>query len=300
MDILENNTINEILFHNVKDNAIVQTEIERLKRVSITKPIILIGAGTCGLGAGAGKTIKAVKNYVAHMNYNIDIIEVGCIGCCFMEPLMDIQVPGMNRISFGFATEDKVENILKNILNHKLPEYEPLYQMYDGVNKDWDNVPFMRDIPFFARQERWVLPNCGIINPENIDEYIARDGYKALVKVLSEKTGEEICEDIIKSGLRGRGGGGFTTGLKWKLARESIGDQKYLICNADEGDPGAFMDRAVIEGDPHRLLEGIAIASYAFGASKAYIYIRAEYPLAIERLKKPLQMQNNINLLERI
>ena len=146
----------------------------------------------------------------------------------------------------------------------------------------WADVPYIDEHPFFAPQTRWVLANCGIIDPNSIEEYMAHGGYKAFANAIREYTPIQLCDIIEKSGLRGRGGGGFPTGKKWKFALNMAAEQKYLICNADEGDPGAFMDRAVIEGDPHRLLEGMGIAAYAIGATKAYVYIRAEYPLAIK------------------
>jgi NADH:ubiquinone oxidoreductase subunit F (NADH-binding)/Pyruvate/2-oxoacid:ferredoxin oxidoreductase delta subunit len=158
-------------------------------------------------------------------------------------------------------------------------------------------VPYLDEHPFFAPQKRWVLANCGVIDPASLEEYIAHGGYRALAKALREYTRGELCDLVEKSGLRGRGGGGFPTGTKWKFALKSESDQKYLICNADEGDPGAFMDRAVIEGDPHRLVEGMALAAYAIGATKAYVYIRAEYPLAIRRLRTALTQAQALGLV---
>ncbi|MCX6550336.1 MAG: SLBB domain-containing protein, partial [Acidobacteria bacterium] len=152
----------------------------------------------------------------------------------------------------------------------------------------WPGVPALDEHPFFAPQTRWVLVNCGIVDPSSLEEYVARGGYAALAHALRTMTPGEVCEQVERSGLRGRGGGGFSTGAKWKIAHKQSADQKYMVCNADEGDPGAFMDRAVIEGDPHRVLEGLAIAAYGIGASKAYIYTRAEYPLAIRRLNQAI------------
>jgi len=160
----------------------------------------------------------------------------------------------------------------------------------------WDGVAPISEHPFFAPQKRIVLQNCGIIDPDSIDEYVAARGYAALSKVLRGMTPDEVISAIETSGLRGRGGGGFPTGRKWRLARATPAAQKYVVCNADEGDPGAFMDRAVIEGDPHRLIEGLAIAAYAVGASKAYVYIRAEYPLAIKRLEAAIAQASELGL----
>ena len=178
-----------------------------------------------------------------------------------------------------------------------MPKSLVLGQFRHPTLEPWPDVPLLDEHPFFAPQMRWVLANCGRIDPSNLDEYIAYGGYRSLVDVLTRMTPEQVCDSVDASGLRGRGGGGFPTGKKWKFARASENDQKYLICNADEGDPGAFMDRAVIEGDPHRLVEGMAIAAYGIGASKAYVYIRAEYPLAIRRLRQALEQAEHAGLL---
>jgi NADH:ubiquinone oxidoreductase subunit F (NADH-binding) len=261
-------------------------------------PVIFVGAGTCGLGAGASETIKKAKAYIEKHDIKADIIPVGCIGLCSSEPIMDIKLPGRKRISFEKVTGDKVEDILNNIFNDHLPEHPVLGQFREQEKQaDWENISFLDEHSFFKPQVRIVLENCGVINPESIEEYIARGGYKAYLNALKIFSRAELCDYIEKSGLRGRGGGGFPTGKKWKFALGTEADQKYLICNADEGDPGAFMDRAVIEGDPHRLLEGMALAAYAIGATKAYIYIRAEYPLAIERLVIAIAQSKEYGLL---
>ncbi len=258
--------------------------IARLKREVIDTPVIYVGAGTCGLGAGADKTIKKIEKYIKKNGLNAEIIEVGCIGLCSAEPLVDIQIPGKERVSFKNITADKVDELLESFFEGHIPYDHVLGQFSSDILDAWEGVPFLKDHPFFAPQTRWVLENCGIVNPNSIEEYIARGGFTAFMEAITKHTPEELCDTVEKSGLRGRGGGGFPAGRKWKFAASTEADQKYLVCNADEGDPGAFMDRAVIEGDPYRLLEGMAIAAYAIGATKAYVYIRAEYPLAIERL----------------
>jgi NADH:ubiquinone oxidoreductase subunit F (NADH-binding) len=269
-----------------------------IKREQLEKPVIFIGAGTCGLGAGAGQTLEATRKYLEEKNIDADIIEVGCIGLCSAEPLLDVQLPGHNRISFEHITEDKVVETLDEVFQLNLPkDAEILCQFKSGENREWANVPFLNEHPFFAPQNRLVLKNCGLVNPVSIEEYIAHGGYNSFLNLIETKSSIEVCEMVEASGLRGRGGGGFPTGKKWKFAYNTEADQKYLICNADEGDPGAFMDRAVIEGDPHRLLEGMAIAAYGIGASKAYVYIRAEYPLAIERLNAALNQARNLGIL---
>ena len=274
-----------------------QTMLARLRREIIDRPVIFIGAGTCGLGAGAGKTLAATRKYLADRQIAADVVEVGCIGLCAAEPMLDVQLPGRTRVSFREVTEDQVEGLLTATLAGELPPERLLGQIRNAALQPYADVPYLDEHPFFAPQTRWVLANIGLIDPESIDEYIARGGYRAFASVIRQKTRGEICDMVERSGLRGRGGGGFLTGKKWKFALAMTSEQKYLICNADEGDPGAFMDRAVIEGDPHRMLEGMAIAAYAIGATTAYVYIRAEYPLAIDRLVKAIRQAKAYGLL---
>ena len=271
--------------------------ILRLRREKLDKPVIYVGMGTCGLGAGAGKTLEKVRQYLSEKKIEADVVQVGCIGMCSAEPLLDVQLPGRSRVSFQKVTEEKVEDLLNQVLTENIPEEGILGQFRNQAMESWDTIPYMDEHPFFAPQTRFVLAGCGMIDPGKIEEYIAFGGYIAFAEMIRTKTREEVCDLVEASGLRGRGGGGFPTGRKWKFALKTPSDQKYLVCNADEGDPGAFMDRAVIEGDPFRLLEGIAIASYAIGATKAYIYIRAEYPLAIERLVEAIRQAKAYGLL---
>jgi NADH:ubiquinone oxidoreductase subunit F (NADH-binding)/NAD-dependent dihydropyrimidine dehydrogenase PreA subunit/(2Fe-2S) ferredoxin len=262
--------------------------LPQVRRDKITKPVIYIGTGTCGLGAGAGKTLAAVNDYITEKQLDAEVVEVGCIGYCAAEPLLDIQMPGKTRVCFSAVTEDKAIPIVEALLNGEMPKENVIGQFRNEKHESWDGVAFIDEHPFFKPQTRWVLKNCGMVDPGSIEEYVARGGYAGLTKVLLNNTPEEVCSIVEESGLRGRGGGGFPTGRKWTAALKTEADQKYMVCNADEGDPGAFMDRAVIEGDPHALVEGLAISSYAIGASKAYVYLRAEYPLAIKRLKQAI------------
>ncbi|MBN1339575.1 MAG: NADH-quinone oxidoreductase subunit NuoF [Bacteroidales bacterium] len=271
--------------------------IDILTRKAAVRPVIFVGAGTCGLGAGAGKTIAKTSEFLKERNIEADIVRVGCIGLCAAEPLLDVQIPGRTRLSFARVTEENATGILENVFSGKISREHVLAQFRDESLQPWEGIPFLDEHPFFAPQIRLVLRNCGRIDPLSIEEYIARGGYKSFAQVITKLTPAGVCDKIEKSGLRGRGGGGFPTGKKWRFAMNTPADQKYLICNADEGDPGAFMDRAVIEGDPHRLVEGMAIAAYAIGATKAYVYIRAEYPLAIERLKNALSGAREFGLL---
>ncbi|MBN1960133.1 MAG: 4Fe-4S binding protein [Deltaproteobacteria bacterium] len=269
-------------------NERAQSRTKTARREKLDRPVIFIGTGTCGLGAGAGKTLAAIREHVQKQNLDVDIVEVGCIGLCTAEPMVDIQLPGRTRVSFAKITSDKVPALIDTVLANKIVFEDLVAQFRDEKLTPYEGVIFQDQHPFFAQQTRCVLVNCGIIDPNNIDEYIARGGFCALAMALRKQTPEDIRNTVFDSGLRGRGGGGFPTGQKWKLAAQENSDQKYLVCNADEGDPGAFMNRAEIEGDPYRLLEGMAIAAYAIGASKAYIYIRAEYPLAVKRLIKAI------------
>ncbi|HRY30030.1 MAG TPA: NADH-quinone oxidoreductase subunit NuoF [Elusimicrobiota bacterium] len=273
-----------------------------LRRHVLARPAVFVGTGTCGLGAGAQKTLDKAKAFFADRKLAADFIEVGCIGLCAMEPLLDVQLPGKARLSFQEVTPQNAERILDEVLQGRVPREQLLGQHRPPKGSPlavWEGVSFLDEHPFFAPQMRWVLANCGIIDPARINEYIAHGGYAAFAKTVGSLTPAELCDQVESSGLRGRGGGGFPTGKKWKFALAQKADQKYLICNADEGDPGAFMDRAVIEGDPHRLLEGMAIAAYGIGATKAYVYIRAEYPLAIQRLKDAISQAKAYGFLGR-
>jgi NADH:ubiquinone oxidoreductase subunit F (NADH-binding)/(2Fe-2S) ferredoxin len=270
-----------------------------LRRDTVSRPVIYIGTGTCGLGAGARAVLEAVRDFPVVRQHAAEIVQVGCIGLCAMEPMLDVQLPGRARLCFGQVDPARAHTILDAMLGSGAWPALPLFQFRNDALQSWDGVPGMDEHPFFAPQKRLVLKNCGLIDPDSLDEYRARGGYASYLQVLAETTPEETCTMVERSGLRGRGGGGFPAGRKWRFAQQTPADQKYLICNADEGDPGAFMDRAVIEGDPHRLVEGMAIAAYGIGASKAYVYIRAEYPLAIARLETALAQARAAGLLGR-
>jgi NADH:ubiquinone oxidoreductase subunit F (NADH-binding)/(2Fe-2S) ferredoxin len=221
---------------------------------------------------------------------DIQIVPTGASGLCVRGPILIVQPDG---IFYQFLKEDDIPNLVEEHFLKGRPVKDLMY-LPPGEEIP---IPRMRDIPFFKRQRLIALRNRGIIDPDNIEEYIANDGYKALAKVISSLSPEEVIDEIKKSGLRGRGGAGFPTGLKWELCRNAEGESKYIICNADEGDPGAFMDRSIIEADPHSIIEGMAIGAYAIGAQKGYIYVRIEYPLAIERLETALKSSKEFGLL---
>ncbi|MBN2722923.1 MAG: 4Fe-4S binding protein [Deltaproteobacteria bacterium] len=270
--------------HDEKCENKKKENISRITLKSMEKPMIFMGLGTCGMGAGALKTLEELENVIKEENIDVEIRKTGCIGLCTLEPLLDIKMPGRTRLSYGHVTEKNVRKILNSVINGKPEEENLIGQHFSDGDENWKNVPGFFDHPFFINQKRWVLKNCGINDPVDLEQYLANGGFLAFEKILKNELQASVCDEIEKSNLRGRGGGGFPTGKKWKFALNTPADQKYMICNADEGDPGAFMDRALIEGDPYRLLEGLMIASYAIGATQAYVYIRAEYPLAIERL----------------
>ena len=283
-------------YSGIFDKATTE-KVALLKRDKITRPAIYIGTGTCGIISGAKSTLENVNRYIAENNISADVIEVGCNGCCSAEPIVDVQLPGKTRLSFCNVTGDKVDDILNSVLHHTLLPDQVLGQYKQPGQEEWPNIPMVDQIPWFCSQRRSILKNAGIISPVSIDDYIVRGGYKSLYKTVLNYPADKICEIIDQSELRGRGGGGFPTGKKWKIALDTAGDQKYMICNADESDPGAFMDRAMIESDPHRVLEGIAIASYAIGASQAIIYVRSDYENSLNILNTAIKQAKEYGLL---
>ncbi len=250
----------------------------------------LICAGAQCLAAGGNGFEDALREEIKKhkLEEEISIVETGCMGACQLGPLLVVYPEGV------MYTKVKPEDAREIVEEHFLKGRPVRRLMWKGEKAE---VPTLTEVPFFAKQTKIVLRNCGSINPEDIGEYIAQDGYEALSKAILEMTPEEVVQVMKDSGLRGRGGAGFPTGVKWELALKQEADQKYIICNADEGDPGAYMDRSVLEGDPHSVLEGMAIAGYATGASKGYIYVRAEYPLAVKRLEVALKQAKESGLL---
>jgi NADH-quinone oxidoreductase subunit F len=236
---------------------------------------ILVGLGTCGIAAGAEKTFAALAARASGGELRFDLEKTGCIGMCYREPLVEIREDDGSRFQYGNVTPEKVERLLEDHVVQGKRIEEWLVWADDGRGSER---------AYFTHQTRIVLRNSGKINPESLDDYLAADGYEALRRVLSQNDPDALIASIVDSGLRGRGGAGFLTGMKWRFTRLAEGARKFIICNADEGDPGAFMDRSVLESDPHSVLEGMAIAAFAIGAHDGYIYVRAEYPKAIERL----------------
>jgi NADH-quinone oxidoreductase subunit F len=254
---------------------------------------ILVGTATCGRAAGALDVIDAFKSELARHGIDVPIIQVGCIGLCYAEPLVIISKPESLHIVYHNITPDLVPRLVEGYIRGDDPCLELALGTLETDNR---GAPYIPELSRFEHELRLILRHCGYIDPESIDDYIANGGYTALEKALRMEP-EEIIEEVKKSGLRGRGGAGFYTGLKWESCHKAAGRTKYVVCNADEGDPGAFMDRVILESDPQEVIEGMIIAGYSVGAQQGYIYVRAEYPLAIERVRKALKQAEEIGVL---
>jgi len=283
-----------------------------LKNLYPKETKVSVGMATCGLSTGADKVYEAIQDEVEKGKLPIQLAQTGCIGFCQREPVVDILEPGKPRVFYQEVTPDRAKELihrwLKNevvgdwllckmekedwIAEDRVQDY-PIRQIPKGI----DGTPSYHQVPFYNKQLKIVLRNCGFINPDHIEEYVARGGYISLYKALFEMKPEEIIEEVKRSGLRGRGGAGFLTGNKWETCRRAKGDQKFILCNADEGDPGAYMDRSILEGDPHSVVEGMIIGAYATGAHEGFIYVRNEYPLAIQKLLIALQQAEEAGLL---
>lgn len=249
---------------------------------------VVVGLGSCGIAAGGRKVYAALQEILPASHLNVELSETGCVGMCYREVLLDVIDREGKIFRYGNMTPDRLPRLVESHLQNGEPVKEWL------VSAQGLSLP---DDSFFGKQKRIVLRNCGAINPESIEEYMERGGYSALRKALKSMTAEEVIQEITNSGLRGRGGAGFPTGRKWQFARAAKGSKKYIICNGDEGDPGAFMDRSVLEGDPHSVLEGMLIAGYAIGADEGYFYVRAEYPLAVARIRLAIEEAKRLNFL---
>ena len=261
------------------------------------KARVMVGAATCGRAAGALDVISAFKSELKAqgLENDVDVVETACIGLCYAEPLVEVRRAGEPSVLYSRVSPKDVGKLVKE----HLVEGNPVASKAEAVMSDSEYMgikPFSQH-PMIALQKRIVLRNCGVIDPSSFEHYLARGGYKGIERAFSMSP-EEVIEEMKASGLRGRGGAGFPTGIKWGFARASKSDEKYIICNADEGDPGAFMDRSVLEGDPHSVIEGLMVAGYAIGARHAYIYVRSEYPLAIERLRTAISQAEAAGLLK--
>jgi len=256
---------------------------------------VIVGLSSCGRAAGAGTIYSMMDSELS--GSGIRVGQTGCLGFCSREPLVEIFDPEGRSVVFGDVNMEKAEELVASLKRGEMPVNGALGSRNFGGGEPLPDIPSLDSIPFYRKQKRLVLKNCGLIDPENLSEYVATGGYFGLMKVLESYTPDEVIEEIKRSKLRGRGGAGFPTGLKWEFTRKADGDLKYIICNADEGDPGAYMDRTVLEGDPFSVIEGMTIGSYAMGARKGYIYVRAEYPLAVMRLEKAIRIARKTGLL---
>ncbi len=256
------------------------------------KPFILVGAATCGRAAGALEVLQAFKDEVNKRDLDCPVIEVGCMGHCYAEPLVIVGKPGYPPICYSRVNEVLAERLVRDYILGD----DPCLDFVLGALEVNDLVPSFQDFPRAQYEQKLILKHCGHIDPEDISHYISEGGYTALAKALKTSS-EKIIREVEKSGLRGRGGAGFSTGRKWLICRNAPGRTKYVVCNGDEGDPGAFMDRVILESDPHSVLEGMIIAAYAIGSSKGYIYVRAEYPLAVHRVEIALKQALKKRLL---
>jgi NADH:ubiquinone oxidoreductase subunit F (NADH-binding)/NAD-dependent dihydropyrimidine dehydrogenase PreA subunit len=267
--------------HSYEDLALLRERIAEERSGSAGKIQIIVYGSTCGIASGSLKVLEAVEKEVEKTGRDdVEILQHGCMGCCFIEPYLSVRQDGRSTL-YGFLDDEKAREVVDSHLlkGEILKEHQ-----------------IDESMPFFSRQERRITDLLGVIDPLNIEDYIHHEGYAGLAEALRKDSGE-VLQEVSDSGLRGRGGAGFPTGKKWQFARQAEGEQKYVVCNADEGDPGAYMNRAELEGNPHAVLEGMAIAGYAIGASRGYIYVRAEYPLAVETLEKAVAQAREYGLL---
>jgi NADH-quinone oxidoreductase subunit F len=280
-------------FETLRQAAILKWE----ELVNGDIPVIYLGTASCGRAAGAMEVLQAIHATLDKYHLRARIVQVGCIGPCYLEPLMDVALPGQPRISYANVTVEKAARIIEaNFLNGDCLPRMAKGHFGDAAFTASSGIASFFDLPMLKPQVRVILRNCGLIDPEDIDHYLAQDGYVGFINALSSSP-QHTIDEMKASGLRGRGGAGFPTYKKWQICHDKAGDTKYVICNADEGDPGAFMNRALIESDPHAVLEGLLIGGYAAGANHGILYVRAEYPLAVMRLKKALDQLHAYGLL---
>ncbi|MEI8354576.1 MAG: NADH-quinone oxidoreductase subunit NuoF [Deltaproteobacteria bacterium] len=270
--------------------------IEEQYRQKMNRPRIVVGLGTCGIAAGGNKVMAAIKSEVASRGLDVDIDITSCIGMCYAEPVVEISLPGASSVVYGGIYPDKVAQLIESHVIGKVPVTELAAIQIPRDATPYEGIAVMEKSSYYEKQVRSVTSRLGRTNPESIEDYIATGGYAGMEKALTMER-LDIINEVKKSGLRGRGGGGFPAGTKWQFVHDAAGDKKYIVCNADEGDPGAFMDRSVLEGDPHAILEGMMIAGYAIGSDEGIIYCRAEYPLAIRRLNLAIEVAEGKGIL---
>jgi NADH:ubiquinone oxidoreductase subunit F (NADH-binding) len=290
--------IREILNNPEQDLSKEKRDIlYTIRREKILRPVITLSYTTGSLIAGAKDTYDTIKRYLDEREIDADLIKTGSLGLNSEEPVMGVQMPGKAKLTFSGVFPEKVIDILDAVFNNFVPEENLLGQHHNDLHEPWERLSYVDELPFLANQKRLILNNCGKLNPFSIEEYIAYEGYQNFLKAINNYTPEEVCDIVERSGLRGRGGEGYPTGKKWKNTLNSPAEQRYLICNAGESDPGAFMERIIMESDPHSIIEAVAISSYALGAQKAYIYIESEYEIACERIQKAIDEAKSYGIL---
>jgi NADH-quinone oxidoreductase subunit F len=276
-----------------------------LKKLQPGRPRIGIGTSSCGIAVGGIDLHDRINEIIQNENHDISLVKTGCIGFCKEEPIVSVSIPGKALVLLRKVHQEDAERVISLALQGDVPSDRVLCKIsnWDHITGNlvygngFDSIPEYEEIPFFAHQKKVILRDSGLINPEDIDEYIGIGGYFAAFKALTSMEPDAIIDEVKRSGLRGRGGAGFPAGLKWEITKKAPGEEKYIVCNADEGDPGAYMNRNEMESDPHMLLEGMLIGAFAMGVHEGLIYIRAEYPLAIERLMLALEQARLYGLL---
>ena len=289
--------------NNLNDLNIIKEK--GLKKILPNKPMISVGMGTCGIGNGADVLYNSLDKTIKEKKLNVILSKTGCFGFCAEEPLVNIYIPGKPLVILHKVTEKDTVNILKDIQEGKPSFKKALCRIEEWdfhtsqitYGKGFEKIPLWNEVPFFKWQKKIVLRDCGIINPDEIEQYIAAGGYQPLYKALKEMNPDSVIGEVKKSKLGGRGGAGFSTGMKWEFLKKAKSDTKYMICNADEGDPGAYMNRNEVESDPHMIIEGMIIGGYATGATEGIIYMRAEYPLAVKRMLKAIDEARELGIL---
>ena len=293
MTIQELNQIREANSDIIKVRRIIASEAEKLAEKTGYRKQVLVCGGTGCQSSGSRKVLAALEDElkIQGIENEILVVRTGCFGLCSLGPIMIVYPEGT---FYAQATPEGVRRVVKEHLKEGNVCKDLLYK--ETVHED-GSIISLAETNFYKKQKRIALRNCGVIDPENIEEYIATDGYQALHKALTTMSQDDVIKEVLDSGIRGRGGAGFPTGRKWMFAKASQGDIKYVACNADEGDPGAFMDRSILEGDPHAIIEAMAIAAYAIGAHQGFVYVRAEYPVAVHRLQIALDQARKYGLL---
>ena len=286
----------------------IHSDLEKLRDNGLAviypqRPRISVGMATCGLAAGADAVFDALRKEAESLGFDLMLVATGCIGYCQQEPLVDVRMPERGRVLYAHMTSERARKLIAELSAGKFPADHALASIHEETSNFLNRaavlskIPLISELPFYAQQHKIILRNSGLIDPCSIEEYAARGGYQSLSRALLKLSPQDVIDEITRSGLRGRGGGGFPTGKKWQVCRNATGKPKYIICNADEGDPGAYMDRTVLESDPYSVIEGMTIGGYAIGARHGHIYIRNEYPLAIERIKSAIARAEASGLL---